>query len=133
MPCFDFFTIDESKLTTAEYNWGYDPQNYNIPEGSYATDPYHGVVRIKEFKQMIKCLKENNFRVIMDVVYNHTYLTENSHLNKIVPGYYYRQDSHGNFTNGSGCGNELASEKYGAKMIIDSLVYWATEYKIDGF
>ena len=134
MPCFDFFTIDESKLTTAEYNWGYDPQNYNIPEGSYATDPYHGVVRIKEFKQMIKCLKENNFRVIMDVVYNHTYLTENSHLNKIVPGYYYRQDSHGNFTNGSGCGNELASERSMVrKMIIDSLVYWATEYKIDGF
>lgn len=134
MPCYDFFTIDESKLHSAEYNWGYDPQNYNVPEGSYATDPYHGAVRILELKQMIKSLKEANFRIIMDVVYNHTYLSEDSHLNKIVPGYYYRHDAHGNFTDGSGCGNELASERSMVrKMITDSVVYWATEYKIDGF
>lgn len=134
MPIMDFFTVDESKVITEEYNWGYDPQNFNIPEGSYATDPFHGEVRIRELKQMIKTLKEHGFRVIMDVVYNHTYLNYDSHLNRIVPGYYYRQDMHGNFTNGSGCGNELASERFMVrKLIIDSVCYWATEYKIDGF
>lgn len=134
MPCYDFYTVDESKLDQLEYNWGYDPQNYNVPEGSYATDPYHGAVRIREFKKMIMALKEHGFRVIMDVVYNHTYLSKNSHLNKLVPGYYYRQDAHGNFTNGSGCGNELATERFMVrKMIIDSVCFWAEEYKIDGF
>lgn len=134
MPCYDFYTVDESKLESQEYNWGYDPQNYNIPEGSYSTDPYHGAVRIKEFKQMIKVFKEHGFRIVLDVVYNHTYLTEDSHLNKLVPNYYYRQDQHGNFTNGSGCGNELASERHMVrKLIIDSVCYWANEYKIDGF
>lgn len=134
MPCYDFFTVDETKLITPEYNWGYDPQNYNVPEGSYASDPYHGAVRIREFKEMIKALKDNDLRVVLDVVYNHTYLAEDSHLNKLVPGYYYRQDHHGNFTNGSGCGNELATERFMVrKMIIDSVCYWAKEYKIDGF
>ncbi len=133
MPCYDFSTIDECKLD-AEYNWGYDPQNYNIPEGSYATDPYHGGIRIREFKEMIMALKEQGIRVVLDVVYNHTYLAAESHLNKIVPGYYYRQDPYGNLTNGSGCGNELASERSMVrKMITDSVVYWANEYKIDGF
>lgn len=133
MPCFDFFTVDETR-ENPEYNWGYDPLNYNIPEGSYATDPYDGAVRIYEFKQMIGTLKQHGFRVVMDVVYNHTYHSTDSHLNRIVPGYYYRQDPHGNFTNGSGCGNELASERYMvSKMIIDSVCHWAREYKIDGF
>lgn len=134
MPVYDFFTVDESRFDDEEYNWGYDPQNYNIPEGSYATDPYHGVVRIRELKQMILTLKEHGFRIIMDVVYNHTYLSKNSHLNKLVPGYYYRQDAHGTFTDGSGCGNELATERFMVrKMIIDSICYWAEEYIIDGF
>ena len=134
MPVYDFFTVDESRFDDEEYNWGYDPQNYNIPEGSYATDPYHGVVRIRELKQMILTLKEHGFRIIMDVVYNHTYLSKNSHLNKLVPGYYYRQDAHGTFTDGSGCGNELATERSMVrKMIIDSICYWAEEYIIDGF
>mgnify|MGYP001041555066 CR=1 FL=1 len=134
MPCFDFYTVDESKSESREYNWGYDPQNFNVPEGSYATDAYNGVIRIYEFKKMIKTLKEHGFRVIMDMVYNHTYLTNNSHINRLVPGYYYRQDPHGNFTNGSGCGNELASERFMVrKLIVDSISYWAKEYKIDGF
>ncbi len=134
LPCYDFFTIDERAFDNNEYNWGYDPQNYNIPEGSYSSDPHQGVVRIREFKQMIQALKQRGIRVIMDVVYNHTYLAEDSHLNRLVPGYYYRQDAYGNFTNGSGCGNELASERSMVrKMILDSVVYWAREYKIDGF
>jgi len=134
MPVFDFFTVDETKTTNPDYNWGYDPHNFSVPEGSYATDPYNGAVRIRELKQMIKALKEQGLRVIMDVVYNHTYLNHNSHLNIIVPGYYYRQDPHGNFHNGSGCGNELATERFMVrKMIVDSVCYWAKEYKIDGF
>ncbi|MGB3984342.1 MAG: alpha-amylase family glycosyl hydrolase, partial [Limnochordia bacterium] len=131
MPVFDFFTVDESKSANPEYNWGYDPQNFNVPEGSYSTDPYNGAVRIRELKQMIKALKEQGLRVIMDVVYNHTYLSRDSHLNIIVPGYYYRQDAHGNFHNGSGCGNELATERFMVrKLIVDSVCYWAREYKI---
>ncbi len=134
MPCYDFATIDESHSPSKEYNWGYDPLNYNIPEGSYSTDPFRGEVRILEFKQMIKALKEAGIRVNMDVVYNHTYYTVNSNLNKLVPGYYYRQDCWGNFSNGSGCGNELATERSMVrKLIIDSVRYWAREYKIDGF
>lgn len=131
MPCFDFATVDET--TNAEYNWGYDPLNYNIPEGSYATDPYEGTKRITELKQMIQALKEAGIRVNMDVVYNHTFFAQDSHLNRLVPNYYYRQDR-GNFTNGSGCGNELATERSMVrKMIIDSVSFWATEYKMDGF
>lgn len=134
MPCFDFATIDESIPSPIEYNWGYDPLNYNIPEGSYASDPFRGEVRIMEFKQMVKALKDAGLRVNMDVVYNHTFYARNSHLNHLVPGYYYRQDPHGRFSNGSGCGNELATERSMVrKMIIDSVRYWVTEYKIDGF
>ena len=134
MPCCDFATIDESIPCPKEYNWGYDPLNYNIPEGSYATDPYQGERRIGEFKQMIKAIKEAGIRVNMDVVYNHTFYAHNSHLNHLVPGYYYRQDARGCFSNGSGCGNELATERSMVrKMMIDSVRYWATEYQIDGF
>lgn len=134
LPVFDFLTIDETKFGNDDYNWGYDPQNYNVPEGSYSTDPYSGTARIYEFKQMVKTLHENGIRVVMDVVYNHTAKTEDSHLNLLVPGYYYRKDASGNFSNGSGCGNEIASERFMArKLIVDSVKYWAKEYKIDGF
>ncbi|HBI74656.1 MAG TPA: type I pullulanase, partial [Lachnospiraceae bacterium] len=93
------------------FNWGYDPENYNVPEGSYSTDPYHGEVRIKEFKQMVQALHENGIRVVMDVVYNHTSASADSNFNKIVPGYYYRMTTDGQFSNASGCGNETASER----------------------
>lgn len=133
MPVFDFATVDE-RAPESSYNWGYDPLNYNAPEGSYATDPFHGEVRIAELKQMIQALKEAGIRVIMDVVYNHTYFTQTSNLNMLVPGYYYRQDRFGHFTDGSGTGNELASERSMVRrLILDSVVYWATEYKMDGF
>ena len=133
LPCFDFATVDEASADP-EYNWGYDPLNYNVPEGSYSSDPYNGAQRILEFKTMIQSLKTAGIRVNMDVVYNHTFYTHSSNLNKIVPGYYYRQDPHGHFTNGSGCGNELASERSMVrKLIVDSVKYWAEEYKIDGF
>lgn len=134
LPVFDFYTVDEADQETPQYNWGYDPLNYNVPEGSYATDPFDGTVRIREFKEMVKALNENGIRVVMDVVYNHTFLSAESNLNRLVPGYYYRYDPAGNFSNGSGCGNELASERSMArKLIVDSVVHWATEYKIDGF
>ncbi|NLJ86454.1 MAG: type I pullulanase [Firmicutes bacterium] len=134
MPCSDFATIDESNKEPLEYNWGYDPLNYSIPEGSYSTDAFDGTRRIVEYKEMIKTLKEASIRVNMDVVYNHTFYSHASHLNKIVPSYYYRQDRQGRFSNGSGCGNELASERSMVrKMIVDSVRYWAEEYKIDGF
>ena len=134
MPCYDFLTVDESIQNTNEYNWGYDPLNYNIPEGSYSTDSYHGEVRIKEYKQAIMSLHENGIGVIMDVVYNHTAQSEDSSLNKLMPSYYYRTDAEGKFYNGSACGNEIASERFMVrKMIVDSLCYWAKEYKIDGF
>lgn len=134
LPSFDYETIDESDLTKAQYNWGYDPKNYFAPEGSYSTNPYSGEKRIKEFKEMVQSFHRNKIRVIMDMVYNHTYRTHDSNLNLAVPGYYYRQDLNGNFSNGSGCGNELASERYMVrKLIVDSVVYWAQEYHIDGF
>lgn len=134
MPVFDFATVDETRLDEPQYNWGYDPLNYNVPEGSYSTNPYDGTVRIKEFKKMVKALHDNGVGVIMDVVYNHTALLKESWFNLIVPGYYYRQFDDGNFSNGSGCGNETASERpMVRKYIIDSVVYWATEYHIDGF
>lgn len=133
LPVFDYRTIDETALEENDFNWGYDPENYNVPEGSYSTDPYDGGVRIGEFKTMVKALHENDIRVIMDVVYNHTGASTDSHLNKLVPDYYYRSQQ-GVFTNGSGCGNEIASERSMVqKMIMDSVVYWATEYHIDGF
>ncbi|NLK09054.1 MAG: type I pullulanase [Firmicutes bacterium] len=132
MPCYDFATVDETR--SDGYNWGYDPLNYNVPEGSYATDPYTGTQRILEFKQLIQALKAAGIRVNMDVVYNHTFYTQSSHFNKLIPGYYYRQNDVGGFADGSGCGNELATERSMVrKMILDSVTYWAKEYKIDGF
>ena len=132
LPCYDFGSIDE-RSPTKKYNWGYDPENYNFPEGSYSTDPYNGHVRIREFKQMIQSLHKNGLRVVMDVVFNHTYSLD-SNLNKLVPGYYYRKDKTGEYSDGSACGNETASERFMMRrLIIDSVVYWATEYKINGF
>ncbi len=134
LPAFDFNSIDESKLDQPQFNWGYDPKNYNVPDGSYSTNPFDGAVRIKEFKQMVKAFKEAGIGVIMDVVYNHTALSADSDFSKIVPGYYYRLTPNGKFSNGSGCGNEIASERAMVrKLIVDSVVYWAKEYKIDGF
>ena len=134
LPIYDYLSVDESKDDFSEYNWGYDPLNYNIPEGSYSTDPYHGEVRIKELKEAIMSLHNNGLGVIMDVVYNHTGNSENSNLNVLMPNYYYRTNKDGTFCNGSACGNELASERYMVrKMIMDSVIYWAKEYKLDGF
>ncbi|MGG5461254.1 type I pullulanase [Clostridium sp. B9] len=134
LPTFDHRSIDETKLNTPQYNWGYDPQNYNVPEGSYSTDPYKAEVRIKEFKEMVQELHKAGIRVVMDVVYNHTGATTDSHLNLAVPDYYYRQNASGSFSNGSGCGNEIASERSMVrKMMVDSVKYWADEYHIDGF
>ena len=134
LPSYDFLSIDESKLEDNEFNWGYDPQNYNVPEGSYSTNPADGAVRIREFKQLVKTLHDNGIRVILDVVYNHTGATENSNFNLLVPGYYYRQDSLGRFSNASACGNETASDReMMRRFMIESVKYWATEYHIDGF
>lgn len=134
LPSFDFKSVDESKVNEEQYNWGYDPDNYNAIEGSYSTNPILGEVRIKEFKEMIMKCHEKGIRVVMDVVYNHTYDTEESNFNKIFKGYYYRQDKDGEYSNGSACGNETASERYMVrKFIIDSVLMWAKEYKIDGF
>lgn len=133
LPSYDYATVDETKLDTAQFNWGYDPKNYNVPEGSYSTDPYHGEVRVNEMKQMIQTLHENGIRVNMDVVYNHTYNLADSWFQKTVPDYYYRKNGD-NYSNGSGCGNETASERaMMRKYIVDSVVYWATEYHVDGF
>lgn len=134
LPAFDFATVDEAAAPEGQYNWGYDPKNYNAPEGSYSTDPFHGEVRITEFKRMVMALHRKGIRVIMDVVYNHTLEGEQSNFNRIVPAYYYRMTSEGNFSNASGCGNETASERVMMrKFIIDSVLYWAKEYHIDGF
>ena len=132
LPAFDFETVDE-KNQKAQYNWGYDPDNYNVPEGSYAVSPYDGAVRIQEMKQMVLALHSRGIGVIMDVVFNHTYRRDDSNLQKIVPGYYYRSDETG-YTDGSGCGNEVASDRpMVQKLVVDSLIYWAKEYHIDGF
>ncbi|HMP75967.1 MAG TPA: type I pullulanase [Kiritimatiellia bacterium] len=134
LPVFDYASVDETKPGKPQYNWGYDPQNYNVPEGSYATDAADGAVRIREFKQLVQALHRAGIRVVMDVVYNHTYRGGDSHFHRIVPGYYHRQDAKGAFSNGSGCGNEVASDRSMVrKMMVDSLVYWAREYHIDGF
>lgn len=131
-PVYDYGSVDETKLDKPQYNWGYDPVNYNVPDGSYSTDPYNGEVRIKEFKQMVQALHDRGIGVIMDVVYNHTYSTS-SCFEKTVPGYYYRM-SGSTFLNGSGCGNVTASDKtMFRKYMIDSVMYWAQEYHIDGF
>ncbi|MDF2892796.1 MAG: type pullulanase [Clostridia bacterium] len=132
LPVYDFASIDEAK--EGQYNWGYDPYLFNVPEGSYSTNPYDGAVRLREFKEMVKALHENDIRVVMDVVYNHTYTTGDSPFDILVPQYYYRTNDSGAYTNGSGCGNETASERaMMRKFILDSVKFWAEEYKIDGF
>jgi pullulanase len=134
LPVYDFLSVDESRLHEEKFNWGYDPQHYNVPEGSYATNPSDGATRIREFKQMVKALHDAGIRVVMDVVYNHTGATELSVFNQLVPGYYYRQNEAGGFSNASGCGNETASDRpMMRKLIVESAKYWASEYHIDGF
>ena len=134
LPCFDHYAIDETKLDNAKYSWGYDPQNYNVPEGSFSTNPYKAEVRIKEFKQMVKTFHDNGIGVILDVVYNHTGKTSASNFNQEVPDYYYRQWEDGTYSDAAACGNETASErKMVRKFILESVSYWAKEYHLDGF
>lgn len=134
LPSYDYASVDETKLNTPQYNWGYDPQNYNVPDGSYSTDPYKPEVRIKEFKEMVQSLHKAGIRVIMDVVYNHTFNTENSNFELTVPGYFYRFNEDGSFANGSGCGNETASNREMVrKYIVESVKHWVNEYHVDGF
>ena len=133
LPMYDYASVNETKLDTAQFNWGYDPVNYNVPEGSYSTDPYHGEVRVKEAKQMVQSLHKDGISVIMDVVYNHVYDAGNFCFNKLVPDYFSRM-TNGTYSNGSACGNDTASERAMVKKyIVDSVLYWATEYHIDGF
>ncbi len=133
LPVSDFFTINEEK-PFEKYNWGYDPQHFNALEGSYSNNPYNGAVRIKEFKKLVQVLHLAGIGVILDVVYNHTYFTKESVFNQTVPGYFYRQKTDGTFSNASGCGNEIASERAMVrKYIVDSLKYWADEFHVDGF
>ncbi|AZB43322.1 type I pullulanase [Bacillus sp. FJAT-42376] len=139
LPSYDFKTVNELKVDDPsskepKFNWGYDPQNFNVPEGSYSTDPANPKTRILEFKEMVQALHNKGIRVVMDVVYNHTFEIENGPFNKIVPGYYYRSNDAGTYTNGSGTGNEVASERpMVRKYIKDSVKYWAEEYGVDGF
>lgn len=133
LPIFDYASVDEGG-SSEQFNWGYDPLNYNAPEGSYSTNPASGAVRINECKQMIQALHSAGIGVIMDVVYNHTYDTEQSWFHQTVPYYFHRTDENGNFANGSACGNETASERFMCRrFIIDSVLYWAREYHLDGF
>ncbi len=133
LPVFDFASINEIN-PEGKFNWGYDPYNYNLPEGSFSSNPYDGAVRIKEFKQMVQSIHQQGMGVVMDVVYNHTSQSSDSYLNLVAPGYYYRMDAKGGFSNGSGCGNELASERAMVrKLFVDSIVHWAKEYHVDGF
>lgn len=134
LPAFDFNSIDESKPNEKQYNWGYDPLNYNVPEGSYSTNPYDGNVRIKEFKQMVQALHANGLRVILDVVYNHTADIAHSNYTQFAPGYFYRHNADGSYSDATGCGNEFASEQPMArKFMLESVLYWVKEYHIDGF
>lgn len=134
LPSYDYASVDESKPDKAQYNWGYDPQNYNVPDGSYSTDPYKPDVRIKEFKQMVQALHKAGIRVVLDVVYNHTFNTEESNFERTVSGYFYRQTKDGKPANGSGCGNETASDRaMMRKYMVESVLYWINEYHIDGF
>ena len=134
LPMFDYATVDEANLTEPQYNWGYDPLNYNVPEGSYSTDPFDPFNRIFELKQMIRTLHDNGLRVIMDVVYNHVYDPKDQALERTVPGYFYRYNADGSLANGTGVGNDTASERHMMrKYIIDSVKYWAKEYHLDGF
>ena len=133
MPVYDYGSVDEAGRPD-QFNWGYDPVNYNVPEGSYASDARHGEVRIRELKEAVMALHAAGFRVIMDVVYNHTYHLKESCLFKTVPWYFYRQNADGTASNGSGCGSEIASERsMVSRYILDSVLYWAEEYHIDGF
>lgn len=134
LPLYDYGSVDEARLNEPQFNWGYDPVNYNVPEGSYATDPYHGEVRVREMKQMVKALHDNGINVVMDVVYNHVYDAESFCFNRIVPGYFSRMNADGSYSNGSYCGNDTASERpMVRKYIVDSVLYWVKEYHIDGF
>ena len=134
MPSYDYGSVDETQLDKAQFNWGYDPVNYNVPEGSYSTDPYKGEVRVKEMKEMVQGLHENGISVVMDVVYNHVYNATDFCYNQIVPGYFSRVDEDGQYSSGSGCGNDTASERAMVrKYIVESVKYWADEYHIDGF
>ena len=134
LPSYDYASVDETKLEENHYNWGYDPLNYNVPDGSYSTDPYQPAVRVKEFKQMVQALHQAGIRVIMDVVYNHTFNTIESNFERTAPGYFYRRKEDGSLANGSGCGNETASERpMMRKFMIESVLYWINEYHIDGF
>lgn len=134
LPFYDFLSVDETKLDIPQYNWGYEPLNYDVPEGSYSTNPRDGISRIRELKQMIQSFHKKGLGVVMDVVYNHTMLTEDSYFNQLVPGYYYRQTEDGEFSNATACGNETASERpMMRKFMLESLKYWVKEYHIDGF
>lgn len=134
MPINDYETVDETQSLKDQYNWGYDPKHFSVPEGSYATDPFHGEVRIREMKKMILAMHKAGLNVVMDVVYNHTFAGVDGNLYKAFPGFYYRTNANGALTNGSGCGNELATERFMVrKMIIDSILYWVKEYHVDGF
>ena len=133
LPVYDYGSVDERHLDRPQFNWGYDPVNYNVPEGSYSSDPYNGAVRVREMKQMIKTLHDNGISAVMDVVYNHVYDAGNFCFNRIVPGYFSRIKN-GVYSNGSGCGNDTASERSMVrKYIVDSVCYWADEYHFDGF
>lgn len=134
LPSYDYASIDETRLDENRYNWGYDPLNYNVPDGSYATDPYRPDVRIREFKQMVQALHQAGIRVILDVVYNHTFSIDGSNFERTAPGYFYRQRPDGTYADASACGNETASDRpMMRKYIIESVLHWAREYHIDGF
>ena len=134
LPSFDYASVDETRLNEPQYNWGYDPVNYNVPEGGYSTDPYKPEVRIREFKQMVQALHRAGIKVILDVVYNHTWNIDGSNFQRTRPDYFYRKNADGTFSNGSGCGNETASEREAMRQfMIESVKYWIEEYHIDGF
>ena len=134
LPSFDYASVDETRLDEPQYNWGYDPVNYNVPEGGYSTDPYKPEIRINEFKQMVQALHKADIKVILDVVYNHTWNIDGSNFQRTRPDYYYRKNADGTYSNGSGCGNETASEREGMRQfMIESVKYWVEEYHIDGF
>ena len=134
LPSYDYASVDETRLSDNKYNWGYDPLNYNVPEGGYSTDPYNPEVRIREFKEMVKALHKAGIGVILDMVYNHTFDIENSNFQRTYPDYFYRKTADGQYSNGSGCGNETASDKpMMRKFMLESVKYWIKEYHIDGF
>ena len=134
LPMYDYGSVDETRLEEPQFNWGYDPVNFNVPEGSYSSDPYHGEIRVKELKQMVKGLHDNGISVVMDVVYNHVYEAEDFCFNILVPQYFSRTNGRGVYSDGSACGNDTASERsMVSKYLVDSVSYWAEEYHIDGF